>query len=325
MVRNEGGNAMAEPIIRVRDIAWVRLRSPDLDQAERFLTDFGLLRSARTATALYMRGTDPAHHCHITELGAPKVLALGFHAESEADLRRLAQATGSAVAPLEEPGGGQVVRLKEPNGFTIEVVHGLAMLDPLPVLTSLLNTGPERRRKGTLQRISPRPCQVKRLGHAVLSTPDIAGSRAWAHRHLGLIVSEDVHADDDPGTILASFNRTDRGEAFVDHHTMMFARHERAGLNHAAFEVQDIDDLHAGHDHLRAQGLYHHIWGIGRHLLGSQVFDYWKDPWGRVHEHWTDSDLLNAGTPPRLLPRSQGLRSQWGPQSPQEFRDAASE
>ena len=57
--------------IKVWDIAYARLRSPDLDVQEQFLTDFGLVRVARTANALYMRGTDPFHHIHITEKGDP--------------------------------------------------------------------------------------------------------------------------------------------------------------------------------------------------------------------------------------------------------------
>lgn len=316
---------MQDPIIRVHDIAWVRLGAPDLDQAEGFLSDFGLLRQARTEAALYMRATGDAHHVHITERGPDRVLGIGFTAESEADLHRLAReaAGASGVEPLNEPGGGKRVRLKEHNGFTIEVVHGVATVEKLPERHSVLNTGRARDRLGKFQRIDPRPCQVKRPGHAVLSTPDIEGSVAWAHRHLGFIVSEHVHAEDDPEMLLASFNRADRGEDFVDHHVMMFGRHTRAGLNHISYEVQDMDDLHAGHDWLRQRGHYH-LWGIGRHLLGSQVFDYWKDPWGRVHEHWTDTDVLNAAMPTRNVPKSQGLRSQWGPQAPQEFRDAAS-
>ena len=47
-------------VIKVRDLAFGRLRSPDLDQEEEFLTAFGMVRAARTPTALYMRGTDPA-------------------------------------------------------------------------------------------------------------------------------------------------------------------------------------------------------------------------------------------------------------------------
>ena len=55
------------PVIKVTDLAYGRLQSPSLDQAEEFLTAFGLVRTERTREALYMRGTDPAHH--VTRLG----------------------------------------------------------------------------------------------------------------------------------------------------------------------------------------------------------------------------------------------------------------
>ena len=58
-------------LIKVTDLAYGRLRAPDLDAAEEFLTNFGMSRAARTPTALYMRGTDPAHHIHVTEKGEP--------------------------------------------------------------------------------------------------------------------------------------------------------------------------------------------------------------------------------------------------------------
>jgi hypothetical protein len=97
---------MVEPIIRVKDIAWIRLRSPDLDVAEEYLRDFGLLRAERTAGALYMRGTDPVHHIHITEKGDPKVERIAFWAKSEDDLHTLSRdaAGASPVETLDEPG-----------------------------------------------------------------------------------------------------------------------------------------------------------------------------------------------------------------------------
>ena len=317
---------MVQPIIKVRDIAWIRLRSPDLDEAERFLTDFGLTRAERAGGKLYMRGTDAARHIHITEEGPAKVLSVAFYADSEEDLRKLsAEAEGaSAVEPIDEPGGGQRVRLTDHNGYTIEVVHGVAPAAPIPVERAAWNTGVKRERLGKFTRVSVAPSRVKRIGHAVFSTPDVKGSVAWVQRHLGFVSSEEVHVEDDPNELLASFNRADRGTEYVDHHIMMFGRYPRAGLNHVSFEVHDVDDLYAGHEYLANKG-YRHCWGIGRHTLGSQIFDYWNDPWGRLHEHWTDSDLLNNAHPYRLVPRSQGLRSQWGPQGPQEFRDAASE
>ena len=70
-----------------------------------------------------------------------------------------------------------------------------------------------------------------------------------------------------------------------------------------------------GHEHLEKKG-YQHMWGIGRHLIGSQLFDYWADPWGRVHEHWADTDVLNARTPPNCLERGAGGRRAVGPADP---------
>ena len=68
------------PHIKVTDIAYGRLRAPDLDVMEEFLTRFGMARAERTPTALYMRGTDPAHHIHVTEKGEPKFVGLAYYA-----------------------------------------------------------------------------------------------------------------------------------------------------------------------------------------------------------------------------------------------------
>jgi len=48
-------------VIKVTDIAYARLRSPDLDLQAEFLENFGLVKSERTNNAIYYRGTDPVH------------------------------------------------------------------------------------------------------------------------------------------------------------------------------------------------------------------------------------------------------------------------
>lgn len=53
----------------------------------------------------------------------------------------------------------------------------------------------------------------------------------------------------------------------------------------------------SGHTHLKASKRTPQ-WGIGRHVLGSQIYDYWLDPHGQMLEHWTDGDLFNNETPP---------------------------
>jgi catechol 2,3-dioxygenase-like lactoylglutathione lyase family enzyme len=113
---------MADPIIRVDDVAFPRFRAPDLDEMERFLRTFGMHPSDRTDDALYMRGSDADHHVHVTHRGEPAFLGLAF-ASTAADLRTLAAATGTTVDQLDEPGGGSVVRLTDPDG---RVVAGVA-------------------------------------------------------------------------------------------------------------------------------------------------------------------------------------------------------
>jgi len=311
--------------IKTTDIAYGRLRSPDLDVAEEFLTRFGMVRAERTATALYMRGTDPAHHIHVTEKGEPKFVGLAYYADSEDDLKRLAKAPGaSAVEAIDEPGGGKRVRLTEPNGYQIEVVHGIAALPAIETKRQKLNTGEAPlSRAGELMRLPKGPSHVKRIGHGVLMTPKFHETVGWFREMLGFVCSDDVYVGE-KNNLIGSFNRCDRGDAYVDHHVFFCLNHTTTGLNHLSFEVPDIDDVAMGHDYLAQFGKYEHMWGIGRHVLGSQVYDYWADPWGRVHEHWADSDRLNLANGSNLVPAEEALTSQWGEAPPAKFIDHAS-
>jgi catechol 2,3-dioxygenase-like lactoylglutathione lyase family enzyme len=308
------------PVIKVMDLAYGRLRSPDLDAAEEFLTHFGMIRAARTPTALYMRGTDAHHHLHVTEKGDPAFIGLAYYASSPDDLQRLAKHPGaSAVESIDEPGGGRRVRLREPNGYQVEVVHGIDPLPAIPVPEQPMNTGTEPlRRAGQLMRLRKSPTPIKRMGHGVLGTPKVRETAAWFRETLGFLCSDDVYAGD-KDNLIGSFNRCDRGDTYVDHHTLFCVRNERAGLNHMSFEVPDVDAVFKDHQYLKTLGKYDHMWGVGRHLLGSQVYDYWADPWGRVHERWADTDRLNARSGSNLLAAEEALVSQWGENPPERF------
>ena len=119
-------------MIKAKDIAYVRFQAPDLDAMERFLLDFGMVRAERTETALYMRGSSSQHSIHITHLGdEAKFLGFAMEAASAEDLQALAQANATQVVERNEPGGGIACELQDPNGYTVECVHGLAALPAL--------------------------------------------------------------------------------------------------------------------------------------------------------------------------------------------------
>ncbi len=286
---------MTEPTIKVKRLAYVRVSAPDLGRAETFLAEFGLQVAARTEGAVHFRGTDPEPPCYVLTRGDAAVKAIAFEADSAEDLERVARVDGaSAVEALNEPAGGHVVRLTDPQGMCVEIVHGrqaLERLDPAP--SHGFNMNGQRQREGVLPAVTRGPSHVKRLGHLVLESADPGRVYAWYNEHLGLQTSDAVRTPD--GSPQMIFSRLDRGDEYVDHHVVgfQFALDEGARVQHIAFEVGNLDDLMAGHEHLKRKRRKH-VWGIGRHLLGGQIFDYWRSPFGVIHEHWTDTDLVNA-------------------------------
>ncbi len=59
------------------------------------------------------------------------------------------------------------------------------------------------------------------------------------------------------------------------------------------------------------------FWGVGRHVEGSQIFDYWFDNDGFVIEHYVDGDLVNEDWPVTYVTtRDANNGNNWGPQVP---------
>ncbi|MFV7789142.1 hypothetical protein, partial [Enterococcus faecium] len=80
----------------------------------------------------------------------------------------------------------------------------------------------------------------------------------------------------------------------------------------------DFDAVQIGGEWLEARG-HRREWGIGRHILGSQIFDYWRDPDGNMIEHYTDSDVFDASVPSERHPAGPDTLFQWGPPPPPSF------
>ena len=87
---------------------------------------------------------------------------------------------------------------------------------------------------------------------------------------------------------------------------------------HSAYQVSDFDALAAGGQHLLDEG-YYRSWGIGRHIQGSQIFDYWRDPDGFLVEHFADGDRFDASMEPGWAPMTASGLAQWGPPPSKDF------
>jgi catechol 2,3-dioxygenase-like lactoylglutathione lyase family enzyme len=307
-------------IAKAYDVAFVRFRAPDLDKMRAFLLDFGMVDavSEQSSDVIYMRGTGTAPYVHVTERGEAGFAALGIWVRDVADLERLAAHDGTTVEPLDTPGGGFVVRLTDPDGILIEAVAGqekAASVDRTIPYPDPWNHAGELPRVGTVRRIKQGPSHVQRLGHCALAVTSFPVSEAWYKERFGFVTSDEVQPA--PGVRTGAFMRADRGEEPCDHHTVLLFEIPGAPphMMHSAFEVADVDDLMTGHDHLMQAGWHLH-WGVGRHLLGSQVFDYWNDPFGNEIEHWTDGDQLRTADGGGVVGMAEVFGGQWGPPNP---------
>jgi len=303
--------------IKVEDIAHVRFSVPDLGEMKSFLDDFGLV-TVQNGDTLYSRAAGTAPFVHAASKGDPGFAALGLRAESEADLAILAEAEGVEVEVLDAPGGGSVVRLTDPDGILVEVVTGQTLVEPLQTRSRPpANTIASRPRNSETVRLEQGPSNVVRLGHCALAVTDHAASIKWYGEKLGFLVSDEIELA--PDMPIGAFMRCDRGDTPTDHHTLFLVQPpEGSGFNHAAYEVVDMDDLMLGHEHLKSKERRQE-WGIGRHILGSQIFDYWRDPWGHTLEHWTDGDLFTASDPSKKAGVDQLAGVQWGQPIPPTF------
>jgi len=308
-----------QPVIRIADIAYLRFGRTDLARARRYFTDFGLHVIADTGTALYFRGVLSQHHIVIVErTPADAFLAVGLKAGCAEDLERLATHHGLSTAERDEPGGGQVVHLLDPAGVRVEVVHGLEQVAPLPHRPPRrFNSPTEKRRINRPQPAVAQPAEVFRLGHLVQQRQEFIRNANWYVTNFGLIAS-DVEILPDTREPVLAFLRCDRGADPADHHTLVFASGPSDVYDHAAFEALDLDAIALGGEWLQRQGWVQN-WGIGRHVLGSQLFNYHFDPSGFSVEHYADGDVFDATYPTRFHESGKEGLYQWGPDLPAHF------
>jgi hypothetical protein len=304
-------------LVKADALAFLIFERPDLDRSERFLLDFGLQLIRREADVLYFRASASPACCYVVRRGSQARFAgLGFELRESADLDVLTMHAGaSRESKLEIPGGGQAVRLTDPLGHEVWALTGREHGKPQVELEARLpaNTPTATPRVNATVRPPFGPSKVAKLGHVVFQTTDFTGLTNWYMRHFGLLPTDVLYLPDGSPNLI--FFRFDRGDEPADHHSVVIAGGLADRYEHSAYEVQDLDALGQSCQYLRSKG-WKHAWGIGRHSLGSQLFDYWFDPYGAEHEHYADGDVFTADYAPRYSPMNQGGVWMWGDDVP---------
>lgn len=282
---------------------------PDLAEAERFYTAFGLdVQRSDGRLALH---TDGHAHAWGHVLQAPGVkrlqwLSFGLFPEDEAAFAHEIAARGLACPP-HPAGDGSGHWLLGPDGLVIQLVVAAKVAPSVraqphtPATPPGQGAAPARSRAGLV-----RP---RRLSHLLMFASDVSASIAFYRDVLGLKLSD--HSGDGIAFL--------HGAHGSDHHLIAVAKSHAGGLHHSSWDVGSVHEVGLGAEHMKAHG-HDRGWGLGRHVLGSNYFYYVRDPWGSYAEYSHDIDYIPADLdwPAADHPPEDSFYV-WGPTPPADF------
>lgn len=280
-----------------------------------FLTDFGLHDRGRGIFATRDGGDQ------IELVVAPKrsLQRLGLGAGDGDDIARLARGLRSwsadlAVEIIEDDGVGAGPRLtvREPiTGLLVEItvareLHSAGSRSRVNAAADQV----ERHDRPADAVLTAAPVEVSNLTHIVYGSPDLATSLAFFTEGLGFEISDQL-----PGVI--AFTRC--GEM---HHNLALQQSPTPTMHHMAFEVDSVDDVVRGGSAMIERDAERHLWGVGRHAIGSNWFWYLREPSGNFVEYTSDIDRITSQDlyTPKDWEGREFLYS-FGPEIPAAFLD----
>jgi catechol 2,3-dioxygenase len=145
---------------------------------------------------------------------------------------------------------------------------------------------------------TPRPFQLRKLGHVVLNVTDLEASVCFYTDVLGLEVSDRYPDSMVPGgMVFLRYNTDHHGVALVGG----ARKTDGSSLNHFAFEVGALDEVFRARAWLRAHGVP--IVFEGRRRAGCQIAVEFRDPDGNNLEIYWNIDQV--GTNGSVRPPSE--------------------
>ena len=285
----------------------ITLGVPNVRETAAYYESFGLIPVGDPTTPRFAT-QDGGEQLTIVESPLRRLVELGVGVDDPDDLDRVT----ASLARLDVTGvrDANSFRVRDPNS-NIEVRLEIAPhLEQTPAEQVPYN-GPGRpsRPNGRAPGIErENPVRPRKLGHVVIGSRDQDASQRFFTQGLGFKASDHVPS-------LASFLRCS-----TDHHNILIQRAPVDFLHHTAWEVDDIDEVGRGATAMLEDHPERHVWGLGRHHIGSNFFWYLKDPAGNFSEYYSDLDCIvdDALWQPSVVEGARGIYN-WGPPLPPSF------
>ena len=277
---------------------------PNVAETASYYEEFGLTRVNGNSFAT----VDGGEQLRFVSSPRRQLVELGIGVDDPDDLHSVAARLASlGVAVKHSP--DSVTAIDPGTGVRV-ALSVAAPLDPYPALVVAQN-GPGRPDRGT-SRAEPidrtAPVRPRKLGHVVVGSVDVEASEKFFIQGIGFKVSDRV-----PDA--ASFLRCS-----TDHHNLLVQAAPIPFLHHTSWQVDDVDEIGRGATALLNTDPARHVWGLGRHHIGSNFFWYLKDPAGNFSEYYADMDCIvdDQLWDPGVWTDIRALYS-WGPPVPESF------
>ena len=257
----------------------ITLGTPDPAGSSQFFTSFGLDPDGDG----WFGTRDGGNQIELVETRTRSLERLGIAAEDSDDLGRIASLVAeTGLGTVAEQSDDQLVLIEPVTGLPVEltVAEPYASAVELPALNA---PGIDERVNAPAPSVlADNPGRPSNLTHIVYASPDQPTTLRFFTDVLGFEVSDGL-----PGII--AFARC--GEV---HHNVAIQAGPVAYLHHIAFEMDSIDDVVRSGQKLVDEDPDRHMWGLGRHAIGSNWFWYMRDPSGVFVEYTADIDRITA-------------------------------
>jgi catechol 2,3-dioxygenase-like lactoylglutathione lyase family enzyme len=278
---------------------------PEPEPVRAFYRDFGLAESApgRFDTA------DGGEQLRIQTAPRRRLLALGIGVDDTDDLARTAAALAKLGVAAEQ-GARSLVAVEPVTGVRVELALEPRLAQKPPPPLALNAPGRSPRLNARSPAVLPRaPARPRKLSHLVLGSPDAAATKRFFLEGIGFRVSDEVAG------IGLCFMRCSS-----DHHNLAVQPAPLAFLHHTAWEMDDVDAVGSAAAAMVGADASRHVWGLGRHGIGSNYFWYLRDPAGNFAEYTSDLDVI-ADEEAWKVAASTGAHplAAWGPPVPKAF------
>lgn len=277
---------------------------PDVAAASAFYGEFGLDERAPGVLAT-TAGGEQLRLVHAARRG---LVSLGIGVDHDDDLDRIA----ATLRRLDVEGAraGATLTACEPVTGLPVVVSVAPRIAAAAEAERPATNGPgraDRLNRPAAGVLRDGPVGPVKLSHLAIASPDHEATSRFFTDGLGFAVSDRLP--------FGAFMRCSE-----DHHNLAVQQGPGAFLHHTAWEVDDLDEVGRGGAAMLARDPGRHVWGPGRHAIGSNVFWYLRDPAGNFAEYVADLDRITDAAayapPPWLGPR---MVYAWGPPMPPEF------